>query len=284
MRRRLLLLAALWLLPSALAHGGEAGIDDQLVDNGRALQLGTFTAPQPGALVVVPYVEGALGCAPPAEADYSIALGADAGIAFAANATALAAYFDLPPQGEGYAALGVDSHDATRALILMQENAIALHALAGVVERGSALDVKTGALGVPYPIPGTAMEHAEELAAPEGGGLLLDHDGSFTGARACAGSEVGHLAILVEDSSLPDSLAPGRLVHAVAMFDATLAQFPPRPLDGTTAVLQANLYLARPGEDPARVRAALDPSIKLVADGVPILALVGGGVWVMRRP
>ena len=268
-------------LPSALAHGNEQHIDGQLLEDGERLLLGEFTAPQPGALVVVPYVDRPLGCAPPAAAEYRIALGPDAAVSFATNATTFAAFFDVPPFGEGYAGLAIDTHDATRTLILMEENAVALHALVGTVLRGTLLETRTGALGLPYPIPGTAAHDMGEFE-PEGGGIVMTHDGSFLGGAACSTEEPGHLAISVELASLPDSLAHGRLVHAVAMFDPELAGFPPRPIDATTGLLQANLYLARPGEDPVRVRDALDPSLGL-ADALPLLGLAVGLVWVFRR-
>jgi len=269
-------------LPGALAHGEEQHLDEQLVENGERLLLGRFTAPQAGALLVVPHVAGALGCVPPPQVNYRVALGPEAGVSFARNETTFAAFFDVPPRSEGYAALAVDTHDATRTLILMEENAVALHALVGVVIRGSALETRTGALGLPYPIPDTAAHDMGEFA-PEGGGIVMAHDDSFSGATTCAGEEAGHFAARFEVTSLPEPLAAGSLVHVVAMHDATVAGFLPRPLDGTTEVLQANLYLAREGEDPARVRDALDPRIGL-AEAVPLAGLAVGLVLVARRP
>lgn len=279
--RRLALLALLalaLLLPLAAAHGEQAALDEQLVDDGRRLTVGEFKAPQRGGLVVVPYVEGPLPCE--GAAGYRIPLTPTSGVAFAANATALQALFDGPASEGGYTAFAVDTQSAQRALILMQENAVALHGLVGVVREGNDTRARSGALGLPYPIPGAAMHEPEHPA--EGQGIVMDHDGSFSGAQACPVSEPGHVAITFRFDALPESLGPGKLAHVVALHDPEIAAFLPRPIDDSTAVLQANLYLARPGEDPATIRAALDPSPR-VADALPILLLGVGLVWIARR-
>jgi hypothetical protein len=269
-----MLLVALLLAPSALAHGETPGIDDQLVESGQELIVGEFTAPQPGALVVVPFVDGALGCSPPEEGEYAIALTNESGVSFAANATQITAWFDLPRRDEGYASFAVDTHDATRTLLLMEQAIVAEHALVGVVVAPGGITTRTGALGLPYAVPGTSAHDMGDFR-PEGGGILLSHDDSFLGASTCAGDEAGHVAMSVLFEAVPDALAPGRLVHAVAMYDPGLSQFPPRPLDDSTGVLQANLYLARPAEDPERVRDALEPGVR-ASDVVPVALVVVG--------
>ena len=272
--------AVLTLLPCAAAHGEDAHLDDQLVDAGRRVLVGEFTAPQPGALVVVPFFEGALGCASAAHAGYRIPLGDGSGVSFASNATAVEALFDAAPGATGYVGLAVDTHDATRALILMQENAVALHALVGLVRGDSESEprAETGALGLPYPIPGAGMGHGFEDAI-EGRGIVLAHDGSFGEPRWCA--DGGHAALAFSRGDLPDSLGPGSLVHVVALEDPAIAQFLPRPIEASTRVLEANLYLARPGEDASRIREALDPA-PAAFDVVALAGLALGLVWVGR--
>lgn len=281
MRPLATLLLATALAPLAAAHGTEQHVDEQLVESGEALMLGEFKAAQAGPLVVVPFVDDALTCDTERGA-YRIPLGDDAGVAFVTNETTVQALFDLPADHVGYAGFAVDTHDATRALLLMEENAIALHALVGVVTDDDGTgESRTGALGLPYPIPGTAMHDMTSIPV-EGGGVLMSHDDSFAGGRWCASAEPGHLAIMLDRSDLPDSLAQGQLAHVVALADSTVVGYLPRPLDGSTRVLQANLYLAREGEDPARVRAALDPAPTL-AQLLPIAIAGVGSVWVARR-
>lgn len=277
---RAVALLALLLLPGVAAHGGE--LDEALLEAGDAVVIRDFRAPQPGPLLVVPHTEGPLPCGALPGAAYRVPLGPDAGVAFASNETELVALFDVPPDERGYAGFGVDTHDASRALLLMEQNAIALHALGAVVKRpGAPTEFRTGALGVPYPIPGTAAHDMSDMGPGEG--LLLDHDDSFGAARWCPGADApGQILVAIERARLPDSLAPGMVVHVVAIFDAHLDGFPARPIDGSTHSLQANLYLARPGEDAAQVRAALDPGAD-AHDIVPVVLLLLGLGLVSRR-
>lgn len=273
------LLLAVLLVPLAAAHGEETHLDEGLTRNGERLLLGSFEAPQPGPLVVVPFVDAPLGCDAAAHG-YRIPLGDGAGVAFVSNRTTLQALLDAPEPG-GYAAFAVDTHEASRALILMQENAVALHALVALVqEPGRDAEVRTGALGVPYTLPG-AGGHGFEHAV-EGGGIQMAHDGGFRGARACVGEDAGHVSLTVDLAALPDALGHGRLVHALVLHDPQVAAFLPRPLDESTRVLQANLYLARPGEDPARVRDALDPAPR--AGQLAPVAFVLVGLALVARP
>lgn len=281
---RVALVAALAaaLAPLAGAHGEERDLQDALVEDGDRVVFGAFDLPQDGPLVVVPYVDGPLPCTPGPGA--VIAFDERTGVMFVSNATEVRAVFDLPARGAGYAAFALDTHDAVRALTIMQESAVALHALVGVVikptEDGTTeAEQATEALGVPYPIPGTAMHDFPN--AVEGDGIVLDHDDSFTGGATCV-TEPGHVAVSISRAALPDSLRPGQVVHAVTLLDPELPYLLPRPIEGSTRTLQANLYLARPGEDPAAVRAALAPTTGW-ADVVPLAALALGLVWVGRR-
>lgn len=267
-----LTLGLLGALGGAAAHGGEPHLDAQLVREGERLIVGDFTAPQAGALVVVPYVEGPLGCGASA-GGYRVPLSAESGVSFVANETTLQAFFDAP--GAGFSAFAVDSHTASRALILMQENAVALHGLVALVQRESAnaTSVRTGVLGLPYPIPGAGAGHGFDHTA-EGGGVVMSYDNrSFTRASACAGDERGHVALDVPfDAFRETPLRHGALVHVVAMHDPEIPEFLPRPIDASTQILQANLYLARPGEDPERVRDALAPGVR-AHDAIPLAGL-----------
>lgn len=271
----LVLAAILLLSPLAAAHGGaDDSYEDQLLKDGEKLVVGKFTAPQPGPLVVVPFVEDPPACAASPSVGTTIAMGKDSAVTFYVSAQGLHALFDLPPDPNGYyTAFAVDTHDASRALILMMEEAVALHALEAVRVKEGNETVRSGVLGLPYELP-TEGGHAFNIT-PEGGGILMDHDGSFSGATVCSGDVPGHRTFSFNASKLPDSVTPGRIVHVVALYDPKVPEFLPRPVDGSTRVLQLNLYLARPGENATAVRAAFSPTWS-AADLVPIgLAAVG---------
>lgn len=279
MRRRVLplglrpaLLAALLAAPLAAAHGEDAA-DAQLMARGEALLLGGFDAPQPGPLLVVPHRAGPLPCGDAAGAGYLVDLGGGARVALAGNASHVAATFDLP--GPGFAAVALDTRSAARTLLAMQEQAVALHRLAAAAPNGSALEARAGVLGIPYALPG-ASRHSFGHAAPEEVGLRIAYDAP---ARACGDAVHFTMAIARDDAA--DALAPGTVVHAVALYDPEVPGFLPRPVD-STRVLQANLYLARPGEDAGLVRAALDPGPGL-AEAVPLAALLLGLAGLTRR-
>jgi hypothetical protein len=271
-RAALLLLVVFAALPPAAAHGREHGLEQQLQERGEALLLGGFDAPQPGALVVVPLLEGPLPCGDASGAGYAVPLGGGAVVAFVANATHLGAVLDLPRPG--FAAFALDTATAARTLLLMQEQAVALHRLAAAAPNGSALDARGGVLGIPYALPGS-HGHGFGPIAPEEVGLRLAWEGP---AEACAGAP-GHLTLALPRERA--AWAPGSVVHAVALWDPEVPQFLPRPLD-STRVLQANLYLARPGEDAAQVRAALAQGVGAEA-AVPLLGLLAGAGFLARR-
>lgn len=270
--------------PLAGGHPGH-GSADQLVEDGRKLVVGSYTGPQPGPLVVVPFVDADVECGAFVPEGATLPLGHDATATFFVNATGLHAVFDLPIEAwRGYAGLAVDTHEATRALIHMKESAVALHALASVVWRdlGEPGEVVLGTLGAPYALPDQAHAHDFEFA-PEGGGLLMAHGGAFAGATSCLGDDGVHRGFSFASSALPASLSPGSVVHVVALFDPVVADFLPRPIDGSTRVLQANLYLARPGEDPAMLQRAFDPGWD-VGDALPLgFLLVAVAVAAIRR-
>lgn len=270
MRRPRLALAALVLVAApAAAHGGAEGEGALLDASGEALLLGRYDAPQPGPLVVAPFRDGPLPCGEPADAGYRVALGGGAGLALLGNATHVAAVLDLPRPG--FAAVAFDTNAAARTLLLMQEQAVALHRLAAALPNGSAWDARGGVLGLPYALPGAG---AHDLGAfPEEQGPRLAYDRDAAPEAACAGAP-GHLTLMLRRDALA-SLAPGGVVHVVALWDPDAPGWLPRPLPSTHA-LQANAYLARPGEDAAQVRAAL-AARPGPAEAVPLLAL-GAGV------
>ena len=200
---RAILLALVFLLPVAAAHGGGQQLDNTLVENGQNLMVGQLTAPQPGAFIVVPYVDGPLPCNPVPAEDYRIPLTNGTGVAFVANETALQALFDMPESEGGYSAFAVDTHDASRALELMEQVVESYHALVGVkmpTNGSRVMEFRTGVLGLPYPLAGTATHEFPQ--APEGQGIHMQHDGSFRGGSACLGSEPGTLIVTINKSAL----------------------------------------------------------------------------------
>lgn len=246
----------------------------QLVANGEALLLGGWAAPQPGPLLVVPYEAEARPCGDVAGAGYLVDLGGGARLALVGNATHVAATFDLP--GPGFVALALDTRTAARTLLVMQEQAVALHALAAAAPNGTGWDARRGVLGIPYDLPG-ASTHGFGHVAPEEVGLRLAYD-----APAAACGTAGHLTLGLARDAVGEAARPGAVVHAVALFDPAVPGFLPRPVD-STQVLQANLYLARPGEDSAAVRAALDPQPGW-DEALPLGALLLGVALLARRP
>lgn len=273
-----LALLALGLLPLASAHEEHERLEEQLVQDGEAVLIGRFGAPQPGALVVVPYLDGPLPCGEPAEGATTMGLGPGASVRFLSNASHVGAVLDVPR--DGYAGFAVDTHSAARTLILMQEQAVALHRLAAAVLNGSGASYASGVLGIPYALPGAS---AHSLYHPqEGGGVRMAYDEAPGPGSACASGEPGHATLAFARTELPGSLAPGSVVHAVALYDPELPRLLPLPLP-STRVAQANLYLARPGEDAAMLRAAF-ASAPGVQELGPLLLLAGGLGWAARRP
>lgn len=273
--------AMLFISGVASAHGADAGIGDQLVKDGAKLVTGTFTAQQPGPLVVVPHVAQAPECAAAPTTAVVLPLGHDAEVAFFGTADGLHTLVDLPPATQGFVGMAVDTHDASRALILMDESAIALHGIVSVAWRDGAEPVtRTGALGVPYALPGEGG-HAFNYT-PEGRGILIDHDDSFRGGSTCAGNSPGHRAFSFTALAMPDSVGPGRIVHVVLLYDPDVPAFIPRPIDESTRILEANLYLARAGEDPVLVARALDPQLGL-PEYAPLGLVLVGLAWAVRQ-
>ena len=275
-----LALACALAMPLAGAHG-ENDPADALVQDGKRLVVGTFDAAQAGPLVIVPHVEEPPACAALPERVATLALGDDATASLYVTDDALVAVADLPPTTGGYAAFAVDTHDASRALLLMTESVVAIHALSAVAwSPNDGAEARTGVLGIPY-AAADAPEMGHDMADPEGGGILLDHDNGFGGGRLCAGDVVGHRAFRMSASSLPESVTPGRVVHVVLLYDPEVPTFLPRPIDGSTRVVQANLYLARPGEDPEALGEAFSGRVG-AADVAPLLLGALGLVGLLR--
>lgn len=282
----LALVALACLAAPAAAHGDHGpALDDQLLEAGSALMVGGFDAPQEGALVVVANVDGPLGCDVPAAVDHVLAIGGGGGVAFASNRTHVAAFLDLPGNGTGFSGAALDTADAVRTLIMMQEQAVALHRLVAFVAEtgpnGTEVSKRTGVFGLPYPLP-SDVEHPEgthiAVADLEAGGAAISY--TRGPGEACLGDDPGHRGVLFERSAFGRALWPGRVVHTVVFFDADVVGWLPRPVDSTHWPA-FNLYLARPGEDPAAVRDALDPRPGAWV-WVPLAGVAGALAWVAR--
>lgn len=276
----LLLLALLGLNVSA--HHPDDRLDDQLVDAGDSLMFGGFEARQPGPLVIVPHHDGPLGCRLPAEYAYLLDAGPSAGVGFLTNGTHLLAVLDLPQETASYAAVAMDTGTAVRSLIMMQEHLVSMHRFGAVTspeDLGSQnRTVRWGLMGVPYAVAAqnvSAMGHDMP-----GDGIRLDHDDRARGATSCIDERRGLVGFLFAHDREGDPLRPGRLVHAVTLYDEEVATWLPRPVDESTSVRQWNLYLARSGEDPQQVRRALSPQPQ-AGDLVPMALLGVGFVWAL---
>lgn len=277
--RTLVVIAAVFLAPIVLAHGDEEHLDDQLVRNGQRLMVGEFGAAQPGPLLIVPFMEAPLACGS-RQADFVVPLSGGAGVTILSNATHILAEFDRPTSG--YVAFALDTADAVRALLLMEEQAVSLHVLAahgvpGGSDRNASPELRVGLLGIPYRIPGASMHSlGHDL---EGGGIAMQYG---SGAATVAFCEVApdRIGFLIERALRPQTLAAGGIVHAVALYDPVVSQFLPRPVD-STEVLQANLYLARPGEDPGELQDALEGGAGAV-EAAAAASLTIGLLWVSR--
>lgn len=269
----------LWVAGVALAHHPSDRLDEQLVDAGDDLMYGGLDSAQPGPLVVVPHVEGPLPCGVPEEGGYLIPFGEGAGVMFLTNGTHLGVVFDVPADQPLYAAVGVDTGNAVRALLLMEEHAVTLHRMGALVlpeDPGANLTTRWGLLGVPYDLPGDGP-HDIEHEIP-GGGIQLDYDGDPRGGTFCRSQETGHIAFFHRHDGPQGELRPGALVHAVTLLDAHVPHFLPRPVDESTSIGQWNLYVSKAGEDPDRLQAALSSS-PAVDDVVPLVLLVVAGSW-----
>jgi hypothetical protein len=266
-----MMLAALVLAlmpPTVLGHGEERHRPaDELVKEGESLMIGSFSAEQAGPLVVVPFEEGPLPCGNERLVRYQIPIGEDVFVTFAHNDTSLEAGFALPPSEKRFLAVGVGTGDAVRALFIMQEHVVALHELAAGIVGGDNETFRQGALGVAH----AAGPSAHGIDHPlEGYGITLAYDETGS-ADPCFTSE-GHSGFRFSKATSRARLAPGSVVHVVVLYDPNFDVPLPRPIEDSTAVFQANLYLARSDEDPSMLRAALDPSPE-AESWIPVLVL-----------
>lgn len=300
----LLLLLALGLTlaaPAARAHDGHQadGLDDQLLRAGNDLMVGGFDAPQAGPLVVVPYVDEPLVCGA-MTGGYVLPLGNGTGLSFVANETHVQADLDLPPGWTGYAGVGLDTSTAVRSLMMMIEHAVAIHMVGAHVVQPSANATEatflSGLMGVPYILPGAINKtiHGPILIEHpmEGGGIRMDYR-DLGPVAPCGNATQGHMGVRFDRYVPPpedrpwqgptprEALRPGVIVHAVVLVDREVPLPLPRPTP-FTEVVQLNLYLTRPDEDPARVRAALATGPRL-DHALPLVALVAGLAWVAGR-
>lgn len=298
-----LLLLLVGAAASPLAHAHDAhqneGMDDQLIEAGNEVLVGGFDAPQTGPLVVVPLRDGPLPCGAMA-AGYALPLGDGVAVSFVANATHVQAEFDLPAGWTGYAGAAVDTNTAVRSLMMMIEHAVAIHMVGAhvVTPAGNQTEAVflSGLMGVPYILPGAVEKtiHGPVLIQHpmEGGGIRMDYRG-LGPVAPCGNATQGHMGVRFDrfvpspedqpwrDPKPRDALRPGVIVHAVVLVDGEVPHALPRPTP-TTKVLQLNLYLTRPGEDPAAVRAALERGLR-TDHAVPLVALAAGLLWVARR-
>ena len=238
-----------------MAHGDERHRPaDELVEEGEKLMVGHFDADQPGPLVVVPFVDGGMPCGDDRFTPYYLPLGDDAFVTFLHNESSIEASFRFPAQAQRFVGIGIDTGEAVRALFVMQEHVVAIHTFAGAALKDGNVTFREGELGVAH----AAGPSAHGVAHPlEGEGMvaayhdlgvstLCEHDRETMGFRA-------------NKTMFAERAEPGRIVHVVVLYDPAFDVFLPRPIDNSTIVFQANLYLARPGEDLAALRAAFDP-------------------------
>lgn len=295
-----LLVAGLLATPVIQAHDAHRteGMDDQLLDAGQGLMVGSFDAPQEGPLVVVPYVEGPIDCNEPA--GYVLPVGGGAGVSFAVNETHLVASVQVPANATGYVGVGVDSANAWRTIMMMLEHAIAMHYLgAHVIQdgpNGTRSEFRSGLMGVPYLFPGAenasvSSPYFIDVPMP-GDGVRMIYDAKAP-VRPCPDTRPGHRTVMVDRWTDPesldaaprwrDSLGPGSIVHAMVHFDPEVPYALPRPVE-TTHELQVNLYLTRASEEADRVQAALEtrPDATRI---VPVAGVAVGLLWIgQRRP
>lgn len=282
----LVLVAATPLAGAHEAHQTE-GMDDQLVNAGEGLMVGSFDAPQRGPLVVVPYVDGPLDCGRMAAHSYLIPIGNGTAVSFVANETTVQANLDVPPNATGFASFAMDTKNAHRTMMLMLEHAIATHAMGAILleEGNRSVDAsfQDGIMGVPYLFPDAAnasktSKYFLEIDSP-GGGIRMEYDGASAPASWCEGDEPGHYAIRVSRTHM-DALKPGAIVHGLVHWDHELAKWLPRPIP-TTDEFQVNLYLTRSSEDPEAIQNALDPAprpqnvLSVAGLGLGMLFVVG---------
>lgn len=291
------LLAAVLLAPAAVAHDAHRteGMDDQLLDAGQGLMVGSFDAPQQGPLVVVPHVEGPIDCDEPA--GYVLPVNNRTGVSFAVNATHLVATIQAPDNMTGYVGVGIDSASAIRTIMMMLEHAVAMHHLGAYVVQetpnGTRATFESGRMGVPYLFPDSenasvSSPYFVDVPMP-GDGIRMDY-GSDPPTRPCGRTRPGHLSVAVARRVDPkgpkpdawrESLRPGTIVHGVIHVDPEVPYALPRPVK-TTDELQVNLYLTRADETAERIQSALDPHPD-PARLTPVVALAVGMIWVGRR-
>ncbi len=269
------------------AHHPEDRLDDQLVDAGNRLMFGGFEARQPGPLVIVPHQDGPLSCRIDRDDAYLLDAGPAAGVNFLTNGTHLRVIVDLPADTPFYAAAAVDTGAAVRSLIMMEEHLVSMHRF-GAVKSPSEPEpepgnrsVRWGMMGVPYALSAenaSSMQH--DLL---GDGIRMDHDDQARGGASCIDEQHGIVAFFFPHDQQGDPLGPGRIAHAVTLFDDEVVAWLPRPVDESTSIRQWNLYLSRAGEDPQHVRSALSPQPQ-AGDLVPVALLGVGFVWALAGP
>lgn len=287
----LLVVAATALAATASAHDGHEtdGLEEQLVDDVGGVMIGRFDAPQAGPLVVVPFTNGPLPCGVSASTDLLVPVGNGTAASFAANATHVQVLLDVPVNATGYIAAALDTADAHRTIMMMMEHAIAIHALGSILvqdddNQTANVTFRKGVMGVSYRLPGaeegSAVSKYFEGHPMPGEGIRMQYD-----LRApvtwCRNEEQGAYGVLFERASMTDSLGDGMIVHGVVMWDHDLPAWLPRPID-TTDELQVNLYLARPGERPEALQAALGPGPTLQTL-ISVGCLLAAGLWTAGR-
>lgn len=244
-------LVALLFIPVAAGHGKERHTPDELLrEAGEKLMVGEFRGQQEGPLVVVPYVDGPLTCG--MDLPYQIAVTDGFSVTFLHNATQVQASFALTDDTKGYVAFGTDTRQASRALFLMQEYVVAVHRVAATVLGPDRDPLRQGFMGIPHVAGPSGHGFSHRL---EGDGIAIEYVDDVDQADAC-GRPAPSIRL---DRDPAAGMEPGRVVHAIVLRDPNLSEYLPRPIDNSTDVFQVNLYLACEGEDPDRVRQALDP-------------------------
>ncbi|MCA1814663.1 MAG: hypothetical protein LC624_12085, partial [Halobacteriales archaeon] len=207
-------------------------------------------------------------------------------VSFARNATHLAVAMEHA--GTGWFLVGLDLDEASRALVAMRQSLVSRHlALAGWLD-GENLTWCSGTLGLVYPDPEAPMGagHGAFGAAMqmEQAPVLYDLDASGrchprAGLEVAATVSAGSTRV---EAAIPLALlgaGPGAVRHVVLAAEPSRGFLPPKLTDEATRG-DVNVLLARPGDDPAALRALVqgEPALAGSASvlGIPLAALLLG--------
>lgn len=214
-------------------------------------------------VLLVPYVEGPLGC--PGDAVLP-----PEGWSLEQNESSLRISARLLPL-PAFVLAAVDTGKTVQSLVMMEEREISLHR---AVARSSRPQAGTAVVGAVSGIHGDSAHGMESS-------LMMDYDNLPIG-ELCPRDD-GVFVARFERASFPETLVPGRAVHLIFMTDARVPHLLPHPLVSTEVVTKS-AYLLAPGEDAGVLRSALDGGPG-ASSAVPVVlaalavALFGFGRW-----